>query len=91
MYAMGEGAETTDGPGGRKFYGSVTVGERGQIALPVQARRDHNIGPGDKLVVLGSPDGIALMSAPKLLAALDASHGLLGALRKDAQGAAEDT
>ncbi len=40
-------------PEGRKFYGSVTVGERGQIVIPAEARRDFNIKPGDKLLVLG--------------------------------------
>lgn len=27
-------------PKGKKFYGSVTVSERGQIAIPVEARKD---------------------------------------------------
>jgi AbrB family looped-hinge helix DNA binding protein len=36
----------------KKFYGSVTVSERGQIALPVEARKDFNIRTGDKLLVL---------------------------------------
>lgn len=71
-----------DGPGGRKFYGSVTVGERGQIVIPAQARRDHGIGAGDKLIVLGSPEGIALMSADRLMETLGASTHLLNALRK---------
>src|SRR5665647_3433431 len=42
--------------GGRGFYGAVTVSERGQIALPAQARRDLGIKPGDKLLVLGGPE-----------------------------------
>ena len=58
------------GPDGRAFYGSVTIGERGQIVVPAQARRDQGLAPGDKLIVLGSPDGLALMSADRLLAAL---------------------
>lgn len=61
------------GPNGRKFYGSVTVGERGQVVIPAQARRDHGIGPGDKLLALGSPDGLAFMSAERLLELLDDS------------------
>ena len=36
----------------KKFYGSVTVSERGQIALPVEARKDFDIQTGDKLLVL---------------------------------------
>ena len=38
------------------FYGSTTVGERGQIVLPVKLRKDFNINKGDKLLVVGNPD-----------------------------------
>lgn len=64
------------GPDGRAFYGAVTVGERGQVVIPAQARRDHGIEPGQKLLVLGSPDGIALMSVDKVMKVLDASADL---------------
>ena len=39
-----------------KFYGSVTVGERGQIAIPAEARREMIIEPGAKLLVFGTPN-----------------------------------
>jgi AbrB family looped-hinge helix DNA binding protein len=35
------------------FYGTVTVGERGQIVIPAQARRDFEIETGDKLLIMG--------------------------------------
>jgi len=38
-----------------KFYGSTTVGERGQIVLPINLRRDLNIKKGDTLIVIGNP------------------------------------
>lgn len=38
-------------PEGKKFYGSVTVSERGQIVIPADARKDFNIKTGDKLLV----------------------------------------
>ena len=44
-----------------KFYGSVTVGERGQIAIPAEARRELEIEAGTKLVVLGGPEKRVLM------------------------------
>lgn len=48
-------------PEGKKFYGSVTVSERGQIAIPVDARKDFNIKTGDRLLVFGDLErGIAL-------------------------------
>lgn len=38
-----------------KFYGSTTVGERGQIVLPVTLRRDLDIKKRDTLIVIGNP------------------------------------
>jgi len=43
------------------FYGSVTVSERGQVAIPAEARRDQEIVPGSKLLAFGGPDGRALV------------------------------
>jgi AbrB family looped-hinge helix DNA binding protein len=40
-----------------QFYGAVTVSERGQVVIPVQARRDLGIQIGEKLLVIGSPGG----------------------------------
>ena len=42
-----------EAPESKKFYGSVTVSERGQIAIPVEARKDFGIKTGDKLLVFG--------------------------------------
>jgi AbrB family looped-hinge helix DNA binding protein len=39
-----------------KFYGSTTVGERGQIVLPAKLRDDFKIKRGDKLLVIGNAD-----------------------------------
>lgn len=53
------------GPKGKHIFGTVRVGERGQIVLPKQAREVFNIKPGDRFVILGdeSPEhpGLALM------------------------------
>lgn len=35
------------------FYGSATVGSKGQIVIPQEAREELGIKTGDKLVVLG--------------------------------------
>jgi len=34
------------------FYGSTTVGERGQIVLPARLRKELEINKGDKLLVM---------------------------------------
>lgn len=53
-------------PKGKHIFGTVRVGERGQIVLPKQARDVFKIKPGDMLVVLGDEEpehpGIALMN-----------------------------
>jgi len=43
------------------FYGTVTVGERGQIVIPAEARAVYDISPGEKLLVFGNPPHSALM------------------------------
>ena len=49
---------------GKHMFGVVTVGDKGQIVIPVRARRVFNIQPGDQLMVLGDENsGIALVNA----------------------------
>jgi AbrB family looped-hinge helix DNA binding protein len=54
-----------EAPESKKFYGSVTVSERGQMVIPVDARKDFGIKTGDKLLVFGDQErgiGIATFS-----------------------------
>lgn len=37
------------------FMGAVTVGERGQVVIPAEARKRLDIHTGDKLLVMGHP------------------------------------
>lgn len=39
-----------------QLYGSVTVGTKGQVVIPADARHDLKINTGDKLVVFGLKD-----------------------------------
>lgn len=49
-------------PRGKHVFGVVTVGEKGQIVIPAQARKIFSIEPGHRLLVLGDEgQGIALM------------------------------
>ena len=49
-------------PKGKFFFGSVTVGERGQIVIPKKARDTFRIAAGDQLLILGDEDrGLALV------------------------------
>lgn len=50
------------------FMGSVTVGERGQVVIPAEARETLGIGAGDKLLVFLHPagPGVALVKVAML-------------------------
>lgn len=53
-------------PKGKHLFGLVTVGDKGQIVIPAQARKLFEISAGDKLVVLGDEgQGMALMKDRK--------------------------
>jgi AbrB family looped-hinge helix DNA binding protein len=47
------------------IYGTVKVGDRGQVVIPAKARRDFNIKPGDLLLVVAGRNrrGIAMVKA----------------------------
>ena len=50
----------TNMPAG-KYAWTVTVGEKGQIVIPKQARDIFSISPGDSLILLGDEQlGIAI-------------------------------
>lgn len=36
-----------------KMYGTTSLGARGQVVIPAEARKDLDLHPGDKLVVMG--------------------------------------
>ncbi len=53
-----------DSKEGKHVFGTVKVGERGQIVIPKEAREIFEINPGDRLLVLGDEDqGIAIVKA----------------------------
>ncbi len=59
-----EELDETSGLKGKHMFGLVTVGDKGQIVIPVRARRLFNICPGDQLMVLGEDGkGLALVDA----------------------------
>ena len=44
-----------------KFLGSATVGERGQIVIPAEARKEYGIEIGDKIMVFASRHGAGII------------------------------
>jgi AbrB family looped-hinge helix DNA binding protein len=43
---------------GNNLYGTVKVGERGQIVIPKKAREEYDITAGDNLVVFSDNDKV---------------------------------
>jgi AbrB family looped-hinge helix DNA binding protein len=41
----------------KQLYGTATVGTKGQVVIPADAREALNIEPGDRLYVVGSKQG----------------------------------
>lgn len=71
-------------PKGKYLFGTVTVGERGQIVIPAKARKIFDIKPGDDLVVLGDVEqGLALLNADRMLGLLGEIQRQLGAKKEE--------
>ncbi len=60
------------------FYGTATVGERGQVVIPADARKKLGINPGDKVLVLQHP-----LAQGVMLCKLDAMRGVFSSLVED--------
>ncbi len=64
------------------FYGSATVGTKGQIVIPLEAREALNIGTGDKVIVIGVHEGKKQMLG---ICPVKSVEALLGALNEHLQ------
>jgi len=65
-----------------KIYGSATVGERGQIVIPADARKSLSIKPGDKLMVFAKSDMIGLIPMEEFSHFLDEASLALARYKK---------
>lgn len=52
-------------PEGKFLWGTVKLGNRGQIVIPKEARDKYGLQEGSRLVVLGDEEGIALIQTEK--------------------------
>lgn len=41
----------------KKLYGTATIGTKGQVVIPAEARKELDLKEGDKLYVIGSEKG----------------------------------
>jgi AbrB family looped-hinge helix DNA binding protein len=59
-----EGIWMTEIQKGKYLFGTVKIGERGQIVIPKEARDVFNIKAGDNLLLIGDEEkGIAIVKA----------------------------
>ena len=57
---------------GKHMFGVVTVGDKGQIVIPVRARRMFGIVPGRQLMVLGDESqGLAIVDARRFIGIME--------------------
>ena len=62
---------------GKYIFGVVKVGDKGQIVIPKDARKQYGIQPGDTLMMLGDQKGIALLKTEVFQTIIDqAMEGL---------------
>lgn len=69
----------------RAFYGTTTMGEKGQAVIPAEARKAMNLEKGDKLLVFGFGNDIVAFSkaeglekiAEKLAGRLEEIKGII--------------
>lgn len=54
-------------PKNKHVFGTVKVGEKGQIVIPKEARTLFNIKPGDTLLILGDETGGIIVSRPEVV------------------------
>jgi AbrB family looped-hinge helix DNA binding protein len=74
--------------GNLEFFGSATVGERGQVVLPIELRKKIQLQAGDKLIVMGTVDDklILLLKADfltQILGKMEQGQNVLKKLLKD--------
>ncbi|MBQ2764001.1 MAG: helix-turn-helix domain-containing protein [Firmicutes bacterium] len=59
-------------PKGKYMFGTVKVGEKGQIVIPVKARRIFHLDPGTELLMLGDIEqGLALVRVDHFLGIIE--------------------
>ena len=68
-------------PSNGKFFGSATVGERGQVVIPADARKFFNIKSGDKLIVFAKPEMISFVPADNFNHFLNEATKLMSGLK----------
>lgn len=76
-----------------QFYGATTIGERGQVVIPAEARKDLDLTHSTKLMVFsGGPigDGILLLKADTVSEMLTRANQMLSGFKDILQSEVEN-
>ena len=72
------------GEGIPKFYGSTTIGERGQVVIPAEARKDLDLTHSTKVMIFGAPmgEGLLLVKADSVAEMLAHANKMLSGVEE---------
>lgn len=68
-----------------KFFGTVTVGERGQVVIPAEIRKALKINGGEKLIVMSKGDMLSFVRLDDFNQFIDRASELMSNIKKDNQ------
>lgn len=51
----------------KKFYGTTNLGEKGQVVIPIDARKTMKLEKSDRLFVFGIGNEVILLAKPKTI------------------------
>ena len=54
-------------PKGKHVFGTVKIGDKGQIVIPKEARQVFGLSPGDSLLVLGDEENGIVVTRPEVI------------------------
>ena len=76
-----------------KFYGATTIGERGQLVIPSEARKDFKMTPSTKVLVFSGPgrDSMVLVKAEAVTEFLSRATKMLSGLEEVLNGEPDDS
>ncbi len=65
-----------------RIYGSTTIGERGQVVIPAEARKDFDMDVGNKVIVMKHGMGILFLKADEVARVLSERMARLAELER---------
>ena len=76
-----------------KFYGATTIGERGQVVIPAEARKDLNLSPSEKVMVFGGPiaEGLLIVKAESVAEMLVRANKMLSGVQEVLKSSMDDS